>query len=187
MSRAVKLKKGTRDLAKSKGRVSLASPRWDQGAMGPANRIGLKTEGRGPRDAKTGKVVNPNGVKGVRRVDMLEIYHGRGWISDRGYTAGEQLRDAWAATQKGKGMDWSAERVDSTSRPDATIDIQVERVSRLAQVTRCIQSGDEGILWAVVGEGRAIGHMPRYRAERHDEGRQHLCGALDRLADAMGC
>ncbi|MBI6628338.1 hypothetical protein [Pontibaca salina] len=187
MSRAVKLKRGTRDFAKPRGKVSLAQPRWDHGASGPANRIGLVAEDRGPRDVKTGKVINPNGVKGVRRVDMLEIYHSRGWISDRGYTAGERLRDAWAATQKSKGMDWSAERVDSTPRPDAMIDIQVERVSRLTRVTRCIQRGDEDILWAVVGEGRSVGHLPRYRAQNHGAGREHLYEALDRLADAMGC
>jgi len=181
-----RLKSGTNIKAQARGDVSLAKARWDMGAEGQANRAGLITEDRGEVDPDTGEKVNPNGVKGARRVDMLEVYHSRGWISDKGYTAGEALRDAWTATQRSKGTDYSAERVDSTSKPDAHIDIQIDRVSQYIAVSRQITQGDERILSTVVGEGRAIGHLREYQRERHEAGRAHLRAALDRLADRMG-
>lgn len=183
-ARRRRLKHGTRDLAKPKSQVTLA--RWDQGATGQANRVGLVTEERGDRDAKTGKIINPNSVKGVRRVDMLEVYHKRGWISDRGYTAGEALRDAWSATQCGKGVDLSQDRVDATAKPDAAIAMQIDRVSRLLSISRRIPADDEAILHAVACEGRAISHLRQYRGMYHEKGKTHLREALDRLAKAMG-
>lgn len=180
-----RLKVGTNVNAQKKGSVSLAVPRWDQGATGPANRAGLVTEGRGVTDPETGSVINPNGVKGARRVDMLETYHRRGWISDRGYTAGEALRDAWAENQKGQGNDWSMERVDSTPKPDAHIAIQIERVAKLVSVSRLVTADDMGILFAVACDGHAISRLKRYRGANHERGKAHLREALERLADAL--
>lgn len=181
-----KLKNGTRrDLVKPASAVSLSPPRWDQGATGPANRIGLVTEERGALDPDKGRV-NPNGVKGARRVDMLEIYHARGWISDRGYTAGETLRDAWAGTQRGKGMDYTAERVDSTPKPDASIDIQIDRVSRLVSLSKRIHPDDHDIIYTVAYEQRPIAHLRQYRGRNHEAGKRHLFSAFERLADALG-
>lgn len=180
-----RLQRGTRDYAKPKAQVSLA--RWDQGAMGAANRNGLVTEERGEIDPATGKTVNPNGVKGVRRVDMLEVYHKREWISKRGYTAGERLRDAWEGTQRGKGADYSMDRVDSTPKPDATIDIQVDRMTRLVKASRCIPQEYRPIIVTVAQDGNAIGSLPQYRGSNHKKGQVHLYDAFEALADAMGC
>lgn len=186
MSKRKRLKHGTRDLAKPRAAVSLAEPRWDQGAAGIANRIGLVAEGRGDRDASTGKQINPNGVKGVRRVDMLEIYHKRGWISDRAYTAGEGIRNAWEATLQGKGADLSDVRVDRTPKADAAIDIRLDRMSKLVMLSKHIPTTDMSIIFAVACEGRAISHLPQYRHRRHEAGKQHLREALERLAAATG-
>lgn len=54
---------------------------WDMGANGPANRRGLKQEDAMDVDPVTGKTSNPNGVKRMRRVDMLERWHRKGQIS----------------------------------------------------------------------------------------------------------
>lgn len=186
MGKRKRLKRGTRDLAKPRAEVSLAEPRWDQGAAGRANRIGLVTEERGDRDTATGKRINPNGVKGVRRVDMLEVYHKRGWISDRAYTAGEAIRNAWEATQQGKGADLSDVRVDRTPKADAAIDIKIDRVSKLVMLSKHIPTADMSIVFAVACEGRAISHLPEYRHRRHEAGKQHLREALERLASATG-
>ena len=182
----MRLKHGTCTKAQKRGDVSLAKPRWDQGATGQANRVGLVSEARGDVDPDTGERVNPNGVKGVRRVDTLELYHKRGVISDRGLTAGEALRDAWTSTQRSKGTDYAATRVDSTSKPDANIDIQIDRVSRYLAVAKHIEAGDKAILAAVVGEGRTVAHLKQYRRENLSKGMAHLRAALDRLAVAMG-
>jgi hypothetical protein len=183
--RKARLKIGTRDYAKGKAAVTLAQPSWDMGATGQANRIGLVTEDAGEVDRDTGKWVNPNGVKRARRVDMLEVYHERGWISDRGYTAGEALRDAWTGTQRGKGTDWSMERVDSSSKPDAHIDIQIDRVSRYLAVSSLIPTDDMDIVFAVACDAHAISRLKRYRGISHERGKVHLRAALDRLADVL--
>ena len=79
MKRA-KLKHGTRVRAKTQ--VTLAPNPWDMGADGPANRIGLIEEAATEIDPETGKETpNPNNVKRARRVDMLEVWHRRGWIT----------------------------------------------------------------------------------------------------------
>ncbi len=185
-ARGAKLKHGTKVNAKPKSEVSLSQPRWDQGAAGQANRLGLVTEERGDVDADTGKTINPNGVRGVRRVNMLEVYFKRGVISRRGYTAGEALRAAWDATMQGKGSDISDVRVDRTPKADAAIDIRIDRLSRLLLISKHVPTCDIGIVFAVVCEGRAIGHLPMYRHRRHDAGKRHLFAALERLAAAMG-
>ena len=70
--------KGTK-WGKASEQVSVAMPTtWDHGATGPANRVGLVTEPAVDADPVTGKIVNPNGIKRARRVDMLEIWHSKG-------------------------------------------------------------------------------------------------------------
>lgn len=182
--RKARLKRGTKDLAKPKSQVSLS--RWDQGASGVANRVGLVTEDRGDTDPESGKKINPNGIRGVRRVDMLEVYGNRGWITKRGLSAAEALRNAWEATQRGKGADLSDVRVDRTPKPDASIDVQIDRVSLLVGISRLVPKEDRDIIFAVACEGRAVGHLRQYRGSNHDLGKSHLHEATERLAEKLG-
>jgi len=169
----------------ARGDVSLATPRWDHGATGPANRIGLVVEERGDVDPDTGKVRNPNGITGVSRYDMLKVYHKRGLLSDRHYTAGEALRNAWEATLRSKGAGMAGDRVDSTSKPDATIDIHVDRISKLASFTRLIPATDREIIMAVACEERPVSHLSQYRGLNHAKGVDHMKAAFERFADKM--
>lgn len=170
---------------KRKKRVTLADSPWDHGANGPANRKGLVVEDRGEIDSKTGKRVNPNGVTGVRRRDMLEIYHKRGWISTAGYNAGEMLRLAWLRTEMGACSPWLRERVDSSLRPHENIDIQIDRMSALISVGQLVHVDDRRVVDIVCRHGAAIGSLPEYRGRRHEEGKLHLRDALERLADRI--
>ena len=181
--RRTRLKSGTRITAQPASQVSLA--RWDRGAMGQANRIGLVEEERGELDIATGKVINPNDVRGARRVDMLETYAARGVISPRGYTAGEALRDAWCQTQRSKGVDWSSTRVDSTPKPGSFTAIMIDRVSKYDSIHRLVAREDARILAAVCEDGAAITVLPEYRNLNYDKGKAHLRAALERLADQM--
>lgn len=167
----------------SAGDVTLA--RWDQGAMGPANRIGLVTEERGDTDPKTGRKINPNGVKGVSRYDMLTVYHKRGILSKRAFSAGETLRNAWEATQRGRGADLSGERVDSTSKPDATIAIHIDRVSKLVGFSRMVSTDDRELIETVAYHERPVSHLSKYRGLNHAKGVEHMQAAFERLADRM--
>lgn len=178
-----RLKVGTNANAKPKEEVTLA--RWDGGATGPANRVGLVKEPRGTINPETGQISNPNNIIGMRRVDVLELYHRRGVISDRGLTAGEKLRDAWAGTMRGKGGDLSDIRVDRTAKADDQIDIRIERISKYHAIAKLIPNADKKLLIAVVGEGHTIAWLKQYRGGKLDKGKAHLRAALDRLADAM--
>ena len=170
--------------------VSLGGSEWDQGAMGQANRIGLVVEPRGTLDPATGKTINPNAVKGARRVDMMETYHKRGWISDRGFTAGERLRDAWEDTQRGPG--WADnDRVQSSAKPDQAIAMQLDRIGRLVWLTKRMPKDHAALIEAVcmkrVGLASAtVDGVKPFTGSRHDEGARVMRVAFDALADAFG-
>jgi len=171
--------------------VTLHGSQWDHGAMGQANRIGLVVEERGDLDAATGKRINPNNVKGARRVDMMEVYHARGWISKRGYTAGEMLRDAWENTQRGPGWQEN-ERVQSSPKPDHAIAMQIDRISKLVWITRRVPKEHAHIIEHIamqrcsIGGVRMDGHKP-YQGANHEKGKVALHLAFEALADALGC
>jgi len=173
--------------AKAKRDVSLAEPpeRWDMGAMGPANRHGLTKEPVMYTNDQ-GEQVNPNNVKRMRRMDMLEVYEKRGVITSRQRQAGMKLRNAWEATEKAPGTDYARPIVDSTPKPDAAIDIQIDRMSAYIWMARRIPQADKEILHYVACEGRAVSHMRRYQGSGHDKGKVHLAEALERLADKLG-
>ena len=169
--------------AQTRGRVSVAQTPWDHGATGQANRIGLVIEERADIDPETGKKINPNGVTGARRKDMLEVYADRGWISQRAYGAGELLRVSWLRTDIGRCAPWLRERVDSSPKPDAAVAIQIDRISALLRVSSLIPAEDRGILDCVCGRGDTIGRV--YRGSQHEAGKAHLAAALERLADSI--
>lgn len=180
MSRASK-----RRAMKGRKPVTVAQSPWDHGADGPANRVGLVVEERGEIDPKTGKMQNPNGVTGVRRVDMLEIYHKRGWISTQGYNAAELLRTAWLRNEIGKCPPWLRERVDSSPKPDTAVTIQIDRMSALMRISRLVPADDERIVGCVCYGGNAIGSLREYRGSNHESGKAHLRKALDGLAERI--
>lgn len=169
--------------------VSLAMPTsWDMGATGQANRIGLVIEDRGDVDPATGKRTNPNGVKGMRRVDMLEIWHRKGEITTAGYNAAERLRNAMEKTLRGPG--WADnDRVQSSPKPDHAVTIQIDRISAFHGIARHIAQEDQPIIYHCVINGgipaslRVNGSRP-YQGRGYQMGLQHLSDALDRLARA---
>lgn len=171
--------------------VTLAVAPWDMGAAGPANRAGLEVEDAMDIDPETGEVRNPNGIKRARRVDMLGVWHRRGWISTAGYNAAEKLRDAFEATQRAPGWP-DNDRVQSSPKPDHAVTIQIDRLSGYHAIARLILAGDVQIITACVldrgGPDRVrdrVGRRP-YIGETARDGYRHLSEALDRLAKAMG-
>jgi hypothetical protein len=152
--------------------------------MGQANRHGLVVEERGDLDPATGKTVNPNGVTGARRVDLLEYWHKRGTISTEGYNAAEALRNAFEATMRGPAALPDNDRVQSSPKPDHAIDIHIDRISRFQGIMRHVSRDDRAIVSACVLEGK---HPSRvYGSTRVRQGLAHLREALDRMAQSMG-
>ena len=169
--------------ARMRGKVSL--PQWDHGAMGQANRIGLMVEERADVDPETGKKVNPNGVTGVRRVDLLEFWRNRKSITESGYQAAVRLRNAYEATMCGPSALPDNDRVQSSPKPDHAISIQIDRISRFEAMMRHVRQADRQIIIACVLDGKHPGALPQFKGDRHREGFAHLRAALDYLSDRI--
>lgn len=169
--------------ANRKPKMTIAETPWDHGASGQANRHGLIVEERGDKDPRTGKTVNPNGVTGVRRVDLLEYWHRRGTISTEGYNAAEKLRDAFEGTMRGKPSLPDNDRVQSSPKPDYAVTIQIERISRYDRLMRHVRQDDRAIITACVLEGRHPSSI--YGALLVRQGFDHLRDALDALAYSL--
>lgn len=183
------LKKWAVQRAAGKSEVTLSQAPWDMGAMGPANRAGLVEEERGEINPVTGKLENPNVVRGVRRVDMLEVWHGKGVISTRGYNAAEKLRNAFESTQRAPGWP-DNDRVQSSPKPDHAVTIQIDRLSKFAAIYKLVPYRDNDIIWhCVICKGTPSSLVVRgrhpYRGRHYDGGLEYLREALDRLADRL--
>lgn len=159
---------------------------WDMGANGPANRRGLKQEDAMEADPVTGKTSNPNGVKRMRRVDMLERWHRKGQISAAGYTAACALRNAFEATGRTPSVDPTQDRVDSSPKPDHAVEIQIDRVSRFHAINRHVAAEDRAIIDACILSGGTPASLRQYRQAKYPQGMKHLHDALERLARAIG-
>lgn len=166
---------------------------WDEGASGPANRAGLEQEDATDMDPATGKPVpNPNGVKRLRRVDMLEVWHRRQVISTAGFNAAEKLRDAFARTQMGASIDMAQDRVDSSPKPDHAVTIQIDRISQFSAIMACVAPQDRQIIDLCILHGHSPAKMRDrdgrrpYFGRGHADGLVHIRDALDRLAKRMG-
>lgn len=181
-----KRKKATRQAVT----VAAMPERWDMGAQGQANRVHLVQEPVTWRNDK-GETVNPNNVKRMRRVDMLEVYANRGWISKRGFNAGEKLRGAWEDTMRGPG--WSDnDRVQSTSKPDQAIAMRIDRISALVGVSRKVPVEWAGLIEHVaINQGAIAAYKHKgkrvYLGINHEKGKRAVCVAFDALADALNC
>lgn len=169
--------------AQMRGKVSL--PKWDHGAMGQANRIGLMVEERADVDPETGKRVNPNGVTGVRRVDLLEYWRNRNSITEGGYQAAVRLRDAYEATMCSKPSLPDNDRVQSSPKPDMAVAIQIDRISRFDAMMRHVRHADRQIISACVLDGNHPRSLPQFNGGRHREGFAHLRAALDYISDRI--
>lgn len=184
--------RGMKSLPASKVTLPAMPSQWDHGAMGPANRIGLVIEDRPVIDPDTGEESNPNGIRGVRRVDLLDHWHKAGILSLAGYGIGVKLRDAFEATQMGPGTDYAADRVDSSPKPDHAVAIQTDRLSLFSAIYRHVIGPDRPIVDCCVLHGQLpfmvtlpngsrpiMAHMTR-------DGHAWLSAALDRLAAKVG-
>lgn len=175
----------SRRAAAQRGKVTLAAAPWDHGATGAANRIGLVVEERGEMDTATGKVVNPNKVTGVRRVDLLRFWLDKGAISTAGYNAAVTLRDAYEATlTTGAPALPDNHRVQSSPKPDQAVTIKVHQIGRFSRFMRLVDRHDREIVSRCILDGWHPSRL--YGADRTRDGLAHLRAALDRLHAAMG-
>jgi hypothetical protein len=185
MKKRVKLRSGTRIIAQPVANVSIAPAPWDTGARGPANRARhARVEDAIDADPETGEVRNPNGVKHIRYVDMLEIWYRDGMLSAAAFNAAERLRDAFEATQQAPGWP-DNDRVQSSPKPDHAVTIQIDRLSRFHAVNRLVPPADRPMIEAcVLGNHTPMWAFREYR-DSPTAGIYALAAALERLAKAM--
>lgn len=77
---------------------------------------------------------NPNHMARRLRVERIEDMMRRKQITMRQYQAGKELRDAWCGVEKLSSGGELKERVQSSPKPDATIDVQTDAISRYKYV-----------------------------------------------------
>lgn len=183
MTKAKRLSPAARAGAAKRIPRPVTLPEWDMGATGPANRAGLAIEDAADMDPETGRIINPNGVKRARRVDMLEVWHKKGVISTQGFNAAEALRDAFEATLRTPGWP-DNDRVQSSPKPDHAVTIQIDAISRFHAVHRFVCKSDRAIIDACVLR-RASPAYAGYKGAAYRNGLEHLAEALDRLSLAM--
>lgn len=155
---------------------------WDMGPDTAAQRAGKVIEPATMTDER-GREVNPNNVKRARRVDLVEVYYRRGWISKRGFAAADALRKAWEATQRSPPA-INPIQVDSSPKPDANVAIQIDRVSKYVGVMGLVQGEHRNLVAAVVLMDRTPAHAG-WKGRRFREGVDVLKDALELLADRM--
>lgn len=168
---------------KTAKKVTMAQYPWDLGPQTAAQSANKILEDAAEPDPETGVIHNPNGVMRARRVDMLEVYHRRGWISTRGFVAADRLRRAWLNTQRAPGG--YPLRVDTSPKPDQSIDILLSRISTLAALSAHISQDDRAILECIVYHDLALGHLPAFRGRHFRAGVKKMAEALERLADQL--
>lgn len=85
---------GAQKQGRDKKPVTLRPTQWDMGATGPANRHGLVEEGAGETDITTGRTVNPNGVKRMRRDRWIDVLHRKGGLTVAQHNTAVELFEA---------------------------------------------------------------------------------------------
>jgi hypothetical protein len=155
--------------------VSLAAmpARWDEGAQGPANQDGMRTEPATDFDPETGKETpNPNGIKRRRRDDWATRYHRAGNLSKQQVASAARLRmasegmreqDPLAAIRidrRAGGSDQEAARVDAR-RYFRELWAHVPQSSRMV-VQRVVL--DDLPIWRGGSPAQRERHMVRLRA-----------------------
>lgn len=78
------------------------------------------------------------------------------------------------------------DRVQSSPKPDKSIEILIDRVSVFSRRWRHVQKDDKELLWAVVIENRTPAAIHGYAGSGYKKGMLHLREALDRVAASMG-
>lgn len=161
----------------------------DQALLRCARRFKFKdsytvTEDAEFYDEESGKMVNPNGVKRARRIDLVEHYHRKGVIDRRQMLAGLALRVAFEGTQR-TAPAIKKVQVDSSPKPDANIEIMIDRISRFADVQNGLCEKHREILGCVVLDNNHPAALRKYRGRRYLLGIEAMQEALSSLADQL--
>ncbi len=171
-----------------KSMVSLAalpwdpSPDWDHGATGAANQKQMMTEERGEVDPKTGKIKNPNGVTGARRLSVAQLYERKGLLTTRQSAAAHELLLAWEQKDRSPAAIQEA-KVDHSPKPDDRTAMLVDRQMKYIKISVHIPPQFAPFINWVARDDKHLTSMPGYRRVAYMD---RLRKGLDLMADSLG-
>lgn len=160
--------------------VTLRQPpaNWDQGATGPANQDGLRTETATEFDPNTGKESpNPNGVMRRRRDNWVKRYERAGHLTRSQTSIAERLRMASEGMREKDPL--AALRIDrlhGQSDPEAS---RVDARRYFLSLWASVPISSRPVIERVVIEDHPIWHGNSVQRARH---MQRLRDGLDAIA-----
>lgn len=124
-----------------------------------------------------------NGMKRRQRIGALELVYKSGGMTIRQFQAGKEIRDAFEATQKSPPAIKEIQ-VDSSPKPDATIDVQCDAQSRYAHAMSGVPGPYKHIVEHVCCENFPISDLPGSQV-MGDSHKACLFVALDCAANVL--
>jgi hypothetical protein len=121
---------------------------------------------------------DPNKRARRRRIEVIEHLT---FLSLRQYQAAREIRDAYCQCEKLSSGSPLKEQVDSSSRPDATIAIQVDALSRLRRAMKAVPSHLRPTVEAVCWRNEPLEKLRVCRAVAVSD----LQGAMTCVADHL--
>lgn len=161
-----------------RGAVTLKDFNGDHGTGTRAATRGTKLEELTTENGK-----NPNKIARRRRVNRLDDMLKRQQLTMRQHQAGMAIQEAWCRVEMLSSGGEMKERVQSSPKPDATIAVQTDAVSRLKFVMDAVPSAMRDIVEHVCWHNRAISQMGKGRV-LYDR-RADLQVALDLVANKL--
>ena len=117
-----------------------------------------------------------------RRVDALTYLINNGSLTMRQQQAAEEIRAAFLGTEKLSSGQPIKERVQSSPKPDATIDVQISAMSRLVRAMEAVHKADRAIVEHMCWHGRPFREM----GEKHKrKASERFKINMDRVADRL--
>jgi len=126
---------------------------------------------------------NPNNMGRRVRVNVIQPMIKRGSLTMRQGQAAQAIQQAHCKVEMLSSGGELKEQVQSSPKPDATIDVQVERMGELVFVTRPILRGDRALVEWVCYHNRPVHTFARMTGNSRPLDRFRM--AMDRVADQM--
>jgi len=149
---------------------------WDQGAQGPANRIGLVEDMRPHVDPDTGASSNPNGVKGVRRQTWLQRYLDSNKLTVAQFMAGCALQRAASGRLADDPL--SALAIDKPSAPSDPQAAAFDARRHFRRMWDAVPNSARPVLERVVLDDQPVWCNGGVQMARHIERLQHGLDSL---------
>lgn len=162
--------------------ITLATP-GDRGATGPANLDRMIEEERGDLDPETGKIINPNRYKGLRRQPWFETYAKQGKITQEQHAAAARLFAAYEGFPARDPLAALGEMVDRSLWVNDPLAVKVDQRREFYQLWRDIPQSSKPIVEHVVLRDRPARAMAGCKTGTQ-EGRhiERLRAGLDAIA-----